>query len=117
MIAPRAGARVWVATRPVDFRLGINGLAAMVKQVLADSPYSGDIFVFRSKRSDRLKLLAWDGSGMVLATKWLEQGKFAWPAIDDGRMCLTVTQLALLMDGLAWTYASAPIVKTPVWVD
>jgi len=74
-----------------------------------------DIFVFRSKRNDRIKLLAWDGSGMVLATKWLEQGHFVWPPIADGAMCLTATQLALLLDGLAWSQAVAPVVKRPVF--
>ena len=50
---------------------------------LANS-YFGDVFVFRSKRMDRVKLLAWDGSGMVLVTKWLHQGRFTWPPIHDG---------------------------------
>jgi transposase len=58
------------------------------------------VFVFRSKRSDRVKLLAWDGSGMVLVTKWLEQGRFTWPAIRDGVVHLSATQLSMLLDGL-----------------
>ena len=68
MIAARAGLRVWVATHPVDFRRGINGLVALVAQTLEADPYGGEIFVFRSKRADRIKLLAWDGSGIILAT-------------------------------------------------
>ena len=56
-----------------------NGL--MVDGCLAADPYCGDVFIFRSKRKDRLKLLAWDGSGMVLATKWLADGGFTWPSI------------------------------------
>jgi transposase len=116
LIAAHAGLRVWMATRPIDFRRGVHGLVALVAQALAADPYGGDIFVFRSKRNDRIKLLAWDGSGIVLATKWLEQGRFVWPAIADGAMCLTPTQLALLLDGLAWSQAVGPIVKRPVRV-
>lgn len=114
MIAPRAGVRVWIATKPVDFRKGVHSLTALVAQALRIDPYDGDIVVFRSKRSDRIKLLAWDGSGMVLATKLLECGRFVWPSVDDGAMCLTATQLMLLLDGLAWSHAVAPIVKRPV---
>ena len=70
--------------------------------------------MFRSKRSDRIKLLAWDGSGIILATKWLEHGHFAWPPIEDGAMCLTATQLALLLDGLHGRSGRANV-KKPVW--
>jgi transposase len=66
--------RVFVATQPIDFRKGVHGLVALVAEGLAGEPYSGDVFVFRSKRSDRLKLLVFDGSGLILATKWLEEG-------------------------------------------
>ena len=58
--------------------------SALVAEGLGGEPYSGDVFVFRSKRSDRLKLLVFDGSGLVLATKWLEEGGFAWPPVRDG---------------------------------
>jgi transposase len=115
VIAPRAGLRVWIATRPIDFRRGVHGLVALVADVLQADPYGGDIFVFRSKRSDRIKLLAWDGSGIILASKWLEDGHFVWPPIEDGAMCLTSTQLALLLDGLQWSHAVSPHVKRPVW--
>ena len=52
----------------------------------------------------------------ILATKWLESGKFAWPPVTDGAICLSSTQLALLLDGLAWSQAAAPVVKKPVMV-
>jgi len=65
-----------VATQPVDFRRGMNGLVALVASALAADPYCGDVFVFRAKRLDRLRCIYWDGSGMILATKWLEAGKF-----------------------------------------
>jgi transposase len=73
MIGFRGELRVLVATRPIDFRRGVHGLVAMVAQALIGDPYCGDIFVFRSKRKDRIKMIVWDGTGMVLVTKWLEE--------------------------------------------
>ena len=113
MIALRPGLKVVLATQPVDFRKSVHTLSALVSEALNANPYCGDIFVFRSKRMDRVKLLAWDGSGMVLVTKWLHEGKFTWPPIRDGVMHLTATQLALLLDGLAWTQIATKTVKQP----
>ena len=79
MIAVPAGIRVLVATKPVDFRRGADSLAALVREQLQHDPFSGTIYIFRSKRADRLKILAWDGSGLVLFWKRLEQGAFRWP--------------------------------------
>jgi transposase len=81
---PSAGVRVLIATRPVDFRRGADGLAATVQSVLRHDPFSGTIFVFRSKRADRVKMLVYDGTGLVLIWKRLEVTKFKWPAITDG---------------------------------
>ena len=69
MIIPSGTVRVLVATRPVDFRKGMDGLCALVQEALRCDPYSGVIYVFRSKRADRVKLLLWDGSGLVLVSK------------------------------------------------
>ena len=102
--------RVFVATQPVDFRKGIHGLIGLIAEGLHGAPYSGDIFVFRSKRPDRLKLLVFDGTGMWLMTKWLELegGRFAWPPIREGKMMLSATQLAMLLDGLSEWLKIAP---------
>jgi transposase len=106
--------RVFVATQPIDFRTGVHGLVALVAQELQANPYGGDVFVFRSKRSDRLKLLAFDGTGIVLATKWLEEGKFVWPPIQSGTLRLTATQLAMLFDGLGeWLRVAPQLTKRP----
>ena len=86
------GARVVVATRAVDFRKGHDSLAAVVQNDLGLDPYSGVAFVFRSRRGDRLKVLWWDGTGLVLAYKRLEQGRFAWPGVHDGVMRLSRAQ-------------------------
>jgi len=70
--------KVFVATRPVDFRKGIDGLALAVQEMFGMDPFCGSAFVFRAKRADRIKLLIWDQTGMVfaiglerMATRWL----------------------------------------------
>ena len=113
MIAASAGVKVMVATKPVDFRKGADGLAALVREQLRHDPFSGMIFVFRSKRADRLKILAWDGSGLVLLWKRLEHGAFRWPPISDGVMRLSASQLAALMDGMDWLRLHARDVAQP----
>jgi transposase len=107
MIAAAAGVKVLVATKPVDFRRGADSLAAVVREQLQHDPFSGTIFIFRSRRADRLKILAWDGSGLVLFWKRLEQGAFRWPPISDGVMRLTASQLAALVDGMDWSRLQA----------
>ncbi|MGQ3302568.1 IS66 family insertion sequence element accessory protein TnpB, partial [Reyranella sp.] len=88
MIIPPGPLRVLVATKPVDFRKGMDGLAALVKEQLGTDPFSGEIYVFRAKRADRVKLLMWDGSGLVLVSKRLGEGQFRWPRVEDGVMRL-----------------------------
>ena len=89
MLIPPGPIRVLVATKPVDFRKGMDGLAALVKEQLKGDPFSGVIFCFRSKRADRVKLIFWDGTGLCLFAKRLEGGKFRWPRIEDGVMRLS----------------------------
>jgi transposase len=102
VILPGGPLKVFVATRPVDFRKGVDGLAALAAEELRLDPFSGAVLVFRAKRADRVKILVWDGSGMVLVTKRLESGKFAWPPVNDGVMRLSSAQLAALVEGLDW---------------
>jgi transposase len=92
-----------VASKPVDFRKGMDSLAALVTQALASDPFAGDIFIFRSKRLDRLKVLVWDGSGLCLLTKRLESGAFVWPPVRDGSVTLSAAQFRLLFTGMDWT--------------
>jgi len=106
-IPSRPGLRVMVAPKPVDFRKGMDGLAAMVTQVLAADPFAGDIFIFRAKRADRIKLILWDGSGLCLVTKRLEAGGFIWPPVQDGAVTLSTAQLRLLFYGMDWTQIPA----------
>jgi len=113
MIVPPAGVRVLVATKPVDFRKGMDGLAALAKETLAQDPFSGTILVFRSKRADRVKLLLWDGTGLMLISKRLEEGAFRWPPIMNGLMRLSPAQLAALLEGLDWSRVHVPRVMRP----
>ena len=113
MIAVPAGIRVLIATKPVDFRKGADGLIALVREALGEDPFSETIFVFRSKRADRLKIVAWDGSGLVLFWKRLENGAFRWPPITDGVMRLTASQFAALVDGMDWSRLHARDVARP----
>lgn len=104
MIMPNGEIKVLVATMPVDFRRQADGLAALVQEALRENPYSGAIYVFRSKRANRVKLLWWDGTGICLLAKRLENGKFRWPTITDGTMPLTQAQLSMLLEGLEWSH-------------
>lgn len=113
MIVPTAGVRIVIATKPVDFRKGHDGLAAVVQNDLGLDPHSGIIVVFRPKRGDRSKVLTWDGSGSVLACKRLEDGRFAWPAIHDGVMRLSRAKFEALFEGLDWRRVWSRQVRRP----
>jgi transposase len=102
VIGPTGAVKVLVATKPVDFRKGAEGLAALVREQIGADPFAGTIFVFRAKRSDRIKLIFWDGTGMCLFAKRLEDGEFRWPKVHDGVMRLTAAQLSALLEGLDW---------------
>ncbi|KAB2957249.1 MAG: IS66 family insertion sequence element accessory protein TnpB [Rhizobiaceae bacterium] len=91
-----------VATKPVDFRKGAEGLAGLVRDTMGADPFSGAVYVFRARRADRIKLVFFDGTGVCLFAKRLEDGKFQWPAITDGVVRLTAAQLQALLEGLDW---------------
>jgi transposase len=96
-----------MAMRPVDFRKGVDGLAALVRDTMGADPFSGTVYVFRAKRADRVKLVFWDGTGVVLVAKRLEEGAFRWPKIEDGVVRLTAAQISALLEGLDWTRVHA----------
>ncbi len=91
-----------VAAKPVDFRKGADGLAMLVREKMLADPFSGTVYVFRAKRADRIKLIYWDGTGLCLFAKRLEDGVFRWPKIEDGVMRLSAAQLSALLEGLDW---------------
>lgn len=102
MIGPTGAVKVMVATKPVDFRKGAEGLAALVRETMGADPFNGAVYVFRAKRTDRIKLTFWDGTGVCLYAKRLEDGEFRWPKVHDGMMRLTAAQLSALLEGLDW---------------
>jgi transposase len=107
MIALPARSRILLATKPVDFRKGAHGLAALAAEVLGEDPFSGVVVVFRSKRADRIKILVWDGSGLVLIWKQLEGTSFRWPPVVDGVLRLKPVEFAALFDGIDWRRVQA----------
>ncbi len=113
MISPHGQLRVYVSTRPVDFRKGIDGLALTVQEVMGLDPFDGAAFVFRSKRADRIKILIWDRTGMVLVHKRLEDAKFVWPQVRDGVMKISPAQLSALFEGLDWRLVRPERVRRP----
>ena len=86
----------------------MDGLAALVRESLGADPYSGVVYVFRAKRADRVKLVYWDGTGIVLVAKRLEDGRFRWPKVQDGVVRLSAAEFQALFDGLDWTRVHAP---------
>ncbi|NMN73805.1 IS66 family insertion sequence element accessory protein TnpB [Rhizobium sp. 57MFTsu3.2] len=104
---------ILIATRPVDFRCRHQALALMVQTELKLGPHSGVMVIFRSKRGDRLKILVWDGTGMVLTYKTLEHGNFAWPTVQDGTMRLSRGQYEALFEGLDWRRVMARRIAPP----
>jgi transposase len=102
MIAPSPNVRVWLACGHTDMRKGFDGLAWLTQQQLGQDPFSGQLFVFRGKRGDLIKVLCWDGQGLCLFAKRLERGRFVWPQAKDGTVSLTSAQLSMLLEGIDW---------------
>ncbi len=102
MIAPPFNTRIWVAAGHTDMRRGFDGLASLVQQQLASDPFSGQVFVFRGRRGDRIKVLWFDGDGLCLFAKRLERGRFVWPQATAGGISLTPAQLSMLLEGIDW---------------
>ena len=112
-MTPSHKVRILVAPHPVDFRTGHDGLAAQVQSMLQEDPFTGTVVVFRAKRADRLKILFWDGTGLVMAYKRLEEATFTWLATKDGLMTLNRTQFEALFAGLDWRKVRALEARRP----
>ena len=102
MITLASGARIWLAAGVTDMRKGFDGLAALVQSALEENPFSGQLFVFRGRRGDRVKMLWFDGDGLCLFAKRLERGRFVWPQAQSGAVSLTSAQLSMLLEGIDW---------------
>ncbi len=113
MILVPPGVRILLAAQPVDFRKGMDGPAALVQQALQADPFQGNVFIFRPKRADRVKILVFDGTGLVLYSKRLEAGRFCWPSPAAGVVRLSAAQLSTLLEGLAWHHLQPRPVRRP----
>lgn len=91
--------KVYLHRAPVDFRLSINGLAALVQLALGLDPFAACVYVFSNRRRDRVKILGWDRNGYWLLLKRLEEDRFIWPSEADVPT-LTVEQLHWLLEGV-----------------
>ena len=102
MIGLPSGTRVWISAGHTDMRKGFDGLSALVQTTLAENPFSGHVYVFRGRRGDILKVLWFDGQGLLLLAKRLERGRFVWPQATSGSVSLTPAQLSMLLEGIDW---------------
>jgi transposase len=104
MIPVPSGAHLWIATGATDMRRGFNGLALQVQEVLKRDPHAGDLFAFRGKRSDLIKILWHDGQGLCLFAKRLDRGKFIWPSTKGDAVAITPAQMGYLLEGIDWRH-------------
>lgn len=104
MIPIGTGVRVWIATGHTDMRRGMAGLALQVQETLGRDPYKGDLFVFRGRGGDLIKILWHDGFGTLLYAKRLDRGRFVWPATEGGAVALTAAQLGYMLEGIDWRH-------------
>ena len=101
MLTLSPAVRIYLATGATDLRRSIDGLSALVRERFTLDPLSGHLFLFRNRRGDRLKILAWDRSGFWVLYKRLEQGTFAWPTDEPSSPVeMRSSDLALLLSGV-----------------
>ena len=102
MIGLPAGTRIWIVAGVTDMRRGFVGLSGMVQTALEENPFSGQVYIFRGRRGDLIKVLWFDGDGLCLFAKRLEKGRFIWPQATNGTVLLTPAQLSMLLEGIDW---------------
>ena len=102
MITLAGNARVWLATGHTDMRRGFPSLALLVQESFGRDPNAGDLYVFRGRRSDLIKIIWHDGQGACLFAKRLERGRFVWPLSADGVVTISIAQLSYLLEGIDW---------------
>jgi transposase len=110
MINLGSDVKIYLSCALTDMRKGINGLSIIAGGIISESISTGAMFVFRGKRSDKIKILWWDGQGFCLFYKVLDRGKFTWPKNTiDGNIRVTKAQLSMLIEGIDW--------RNPTWSD
>lgn len=115
MLTLPTSVRILIATEPADMRKGVDGLSRLVEAELGDDIYSGSLFVFVSKRRDKLKILTWDAGGFVVYYKRLEAGRFKMPRIEAGARAgmLDGAQLTMLLRGIDLSRVRKPVLWEP----
>ena len=111
MLSLSPAVKIYLASEPVDMRKGFNGLSALVENLLVEDVFSGNLFVFVSKRGDRVKILYWDRGGFVMFYKRLEKGKFKLPKVGEQCVALELesAQLSMLLEGIDYSRVRTPI--------
>lgn len=104
---------IWLAIEPVDMRIGIEGLSTRVQLTLGKTPGDGAAYVFRNRRSTRIKMLMWDGTGVWLCQRRLHQGSFVWPQPGSAVFELSAEQWSWLITGVDWQRLSQTTI--PIW--
>jgi len=125
---PLALTNIYLILEPVDMRLGIDGLSACVQHRLQQSPCAGGLYLFSNARRNRMKLLLWDATGVWLAQRRLQQGRFVWPsaiaaspssalsaATTSPHLTLTPDQWHWLSQGVDWRRLSARLESQAQW--
>jgi len=102
MIPVRSDVKVWISTGHTDMRNGMVGLAMLIQEGLSRDPHAGDLFIFRGRAGDLLKILWHDGVGLSLYAKRLDRGRFIWPAAEGGAVAISPAQMAFMLEGIDW---------------
>jgi transposase len=102
MIPVSRGVRVWLAVGHTDMRRGMNGLALQVQEAMKRDPHASDLYVFRGRRGNLIKILWHDGLGISLYAKRLDRGRFVWPQVEGGSVAVTAAQLGYMLEGIDW---------------
>ena len=102
MISVPSGVRVWLATGHTDMRKGFGSLALLVQEAFKRDPHAGDVWVFRGRRGDLIKVLWHDGDGACLFIKRLEKGRFLWPSASGEAVTISAAQMSYLLSGIDW---------------
>ena len=102
MIGPPNGTRIWLVAGFTDLRKGFDGLSTLVQTRLDANPFCGELYIFRGKRGDKIKVLWYSQDGLCLFYKRLSLGKFLWPQAESGTVSLSAAQLSMLLEGIDW---------------
>lgn len=100
MLSLSPAVRIYLATGHADMRKSVDGLLGLVQQVFREDPFTGHLFVFRNRRSDRIKILVWDHGGFWVLYKRLEKGRFHFPEVHDSSVQIDAADFTLLLGGI-----------------